>query len=1040
MKPTQIISKCSVLILLTLFSFANLFAKSNSSDPVDCSGDVTLSSQAEVDNCDCTEIGGSLTISGADITDLTPLNGIVSIGEVTSDPGSSDGLIIYGNDNLTVIDGFNNIVVFGNYYSVLRIEGNPLLTTITGFEGHIYSFSIDIKDNPLLENIEGLSAFESYGYLGIVNNDALINIDALYKTRSLFDEVTITDNESLINVYGLRNLIGAEYQVEIKNNPSLVEFCGLFLSMQGGGYYPIPIVENNGIEITREEILANGPCHVICEGDITLNTQEDVDDCECNEITGTLTISGDGIRHLTPLLKLSKVGYRLRITDNTSLNNLDGLVNLSISSRLNITDNPMLSNINGLSGITSSYWVKIKNNNSLWSLDGLENLQSVGGVEIANNDALTNIKGLSALEQINKNLSISQNDNLMDLDGLLALTSVGRNLKIHDNGSLNNLDGLRNLANVGGDLKVYRNATLMRCCGLHSLLSSGTVGGRINIWGNESGCTINDILANGPCLADCGDVLLSSQADVDNFECTVIRGSLTISGADIIDLTPLNGLTSLDGGLRISDNDNLVVIDGFEGQIPTLNIYIENNPLLENIDGLSAFEIDEELVIINNDALTNIDPFNKLLDLRYWLYITENDALTNLSGLRNFIGAPRNGVDIWNNSSLTEFCGLYKYMKRYFPRRGFSIVNNGIEITQEEILENGPCSIICEGDVALNSQSEVNYCDCTEIIGTLTISGDDIYDLYGLLALREVGYRLVIENNVSLQELWGLQSLTTCPRLNVKNNPRLSHMSGLSGITSSYWVEVKNNSSLWTLDGLTSLRTVGGIRIENNDVLNYIDGLSGLGQVNNNLSISQNDNLIDLDGLQALTSVRRNLKIHENSSLNNIDGLKNLASVGGDLKVYKNTALMRCCGLYPLLSSGTVGGNVKVWGNGAGCTRTDILADGACNNSAARKLALSDIDQTLLQGAEIVSYELGQNYPNPTWNYTIIPFSIPEKSQVSLTIYHITGIKMIDVPQKEFNAGHHEIEIEMQSLPAGMYFYRMQAGDFQRTMSMMVEK
>jgi hypothetical protein len=56
-----------------------------------------------------------------------------------------------------------------------------------------------------------------------------------------------------------------------------------------------------------------------------------------------------------------------------------------------------------------------------------------------------------------------------------------------------------------------------------------------------------------------------------------------------------------------------------------------------------------------------------------------------------------------------------------------------------------------------------------------------------------------------------------------------------------------------------------------------------------------------------------------------------LTSVGGGLNLYENYALMRCCGLYPLLTSGTIGGDIYIGDNENGCNSVDeILNAGPC--------------------------------------------------------------------------------------------------------------
>ena len=83
-------------------------------------GDVTLSSQAEVNSFVGTSINGSLTIEGTDITDLTPLLTLVSV---------DSGFIIKLNDLLTNLDGLSSITSVGYY---LETGENGALNSFCG--------------------------------------------------------------------------------------------------------------------------------------------------------------------------------------------------------------------------------------------------------------------------------------------------------------------------------------------------------------------------------------------------------------------------------------------------------------------------------------------------------------------------------------------------------------------------------------------------------------------------------------------------------------------------------------------------------------------------------------------------------------------------------------------------------------------------------------------------------------------------------------------------------------------------------------------
>ena len=75
-------------------------------------------------------------------------------------------------------------------------------------------------------------------------------------------------------------------------------------------------------------------------------------------------------------------------------------------------------------------------------------------------------------------------------------------------------------------------------------------------------------------------------------------------------------------------------------------------------------------------------------------------------------------------------------------------------------------------------------------------------------------------------------------------------------------------------------------------------------------------------------------------------------------------------------------------------------------------------------------HSLGQNYPNPFENETNIPFTLWRAEKVNLTLFDVNGrmVKVLVNASKE--AGKHTVSITAGSLSKGIYFYRIQAGDF----------
>lgn len=84
--------------------------------------------------------------------------------------------------------------------------------------------------------------------------------------------------------------------------------------------------------------------------------------------------------------------------------------------------------------------------------------------------------------------------------------------------------------------------------------------------------------------------------------------------------------------------------------------------------------------------------------------------------------------------------------------------------------------------------------------------------------------------------------------------------------------------------------------------------------------------------------------------------------------------------------------------------------------------------------------ELKQNYPNPFNPSTNIAFSIPEVTNVSLTVYNALGQKISELLNTRLAAGSHSIYWDASTSPTGVYFYQLKTGDNVQTKKMLLIK
>lgn len=86
------------------------------------------------------------------------------------------------------------------------------------------------------------------------------------------------------------------------------------------------------------------------------------------------------------------------------------------------------------------------------------------------------------------------------------------------------------------------------------------------------------------------------------------------------------------------------------------------------------------------------------------------------------------------------------------------------------------------------------------------------------------------------------------------------------------------------------------------------------------------------------------------------------------------------------------------------------------------------------------AFALLQNYPNPFNPSTTIRFALPSPSFVTLTIYDLLGKEVETLVQQRHVAGQYEAQWNAEGLPSGMYFYRLEAGDYVATRPLILQK
>ncbi len=92
-------------------------------------------------------------------------------------------------------------------------------------------------------------------------------------------------------------------------------------------------------------------------------------------------------------------------------------------------------------------------------------------------------------------------------------------------------------------------------------------------------------------------------------------------------------------------------------------------------------------------------------------------------------------------------------------------------------------------------------------------------------------------------------------------------------------------------------------------------------------------------------------------------------------------------------------------------------------------------------GGEIPNeFSLSQNYPNPFNPTTKLKFQMPKSGLAKLVVYDMIGKEIQTIVNQELSPGTYEVDFDGSRLSSGVYYYKIQAGDFSETKKMVLIK
>ena len=86
------------------------------------------------------------------------------------------------------------------------------------------------------------------------------------------------------------------------------------------------------------------------------------------------------------------------------------------------------------------------------------------------------------------------------------------------------------------------------------------------------------------------------------------------------------------------------------------------------------------------------------------------------------------------------------------------------------------------------------------------------------------------------------------------------------------------------------------------------------------------------------------------------------------------------------------------------------------------------------------TFTLEQNYPNPFNPTTTIAFSLNTASPVKLTVFDILGQEVATLVNENKSVGSHKVQWRANTMPSGVYYYRLEADGISKTHKMVLMK
>jgi hypothetical protein len=464
-----------------------------------------------------------------------------------------------------------------------------------------------------------------------------------------------------------------------------------------------------------------------------------------------------------------------------------------------------------------------------------------------------------------------------------------------------------------------------------------------------------------------------------------------------------------------------------EGITFTTQEQIDSFPI--NYAGCTDIEGD---VWIVGDSITNLFGLSQIVNIYGDLDIIGNHSLVNLNGLTNLdsIGGSltvQNNIQLRNLSGLDSlriisndlYIGFYwmvtnPLLESLTGLEGLHTIGGELSISHNPMLSDlGPLNNLdtIGGDLTIRHNTNLSICDVQSICNYLSSPNG-----YVTIHNNATGCNNppdIASNCGFVMDCLPYGSYFFTNQMEVDSFS--VNYPGCTSLNGGAWIEGDMNN----LEGLNMVTGMEGLYIVGNSELENLEGLEGLTCISGPCFIGMylspyNSALTSLKGLHNLDTIEDALHIVNNPVLSDITALDSLNSTTFNYLEIGDNASLSDCAIKSFCEYLDVGGENTIQYNAPGCNSfLEVI-------SACDAVSITLNDQDILHDLSLA--------PNPFFISTTLSFRLYKPENLHFTVYNVQS-KIVYSIEERRNAGEQQIQWNAEGLPAGLYFYRLVAGD-----------